>query len=219
MPNIPLWRVAFFLSGAAMMMGGPRHPSPHLDRPFRDSMARMLENPEWLPSHLFILLSFALLLLGLALWQRQVGLAGSARTWSRFALAAAGLAVVEMTLHAAAVLDVERLRAGAATPILSTHLFLTAIVNPLLGLALGGLALHGARIGRLGSRWIAWMAALGGAAYGVAGTYVVLTHDQRVSPLFAVGSSLLAFWFLLAALWPIPAATTARAEVPRPLRA
>jgi len=202
-----------------MMMGGPRHPSPHLDLPFRGSIALMLEDPEWAPSHLFILLSFVLLLVGLVLWERRAGLSGRARGWSRFALVAAGLAVVEMSLHAAAMLDAGRLRAGAATPILTTHLFLTAVVNPLLGLALGGLALHGARLGRLGSRWIAWMAVLGGAAYGAAGTYVVLTHDQRVSPLFAVGSSLLAFWFLLAAVWPLPAAAAARAGASRPLAA
>jgi hypothetical protein len=217
MPTIPLWRAAFFLSGAAMMAGGPRHPSPHLDLPFRDSIAMMLDNPEWLPSHLFILLSFVLLFLGLALWQRQAGLTGRARTWSRLVLGAAGLAVVEMTLHTAAMVDVDRLRSGAATPILTTHLFLTAVVNPLVGLTLAAVALHGARLRRLGSRWIAWMAVLGGAAYGAAGTYVVVTHDQRVSPLFAVGSSLLAFWFLFVAVWPIQASAHARAEAPQPL--
>ncbi|HEX5724731.1 MAG TPA: hypothetical protein VFX98_04650, partial [Longimicrobiaceae bacterium] len=134
MPRIPFWRAAFFLSGVAMMLGGPRHPSPHLDLPFHDSLGRMMEDPEWIPSHLFILLSWVLLLLGLALWHRRAELDPRARWWSRFALAAAGLAVVEMSLHAAAVLDLDRLRAGAATPILSTHLFLTAVVNPLLGL-------------------------------------------------------------------------------------
>lgn len=219
MPRIALWRAAFFLAGAAMMAGGPRHPSPHLDLPFDHSIALMLAHPDWVASHLFILLSFVLLLVGLALWQRDAGLSGRARTWSRLALVAAGLAVVEMSFHVAAVLDVDRLRAGAATPILTTHLFLTAIVNPLVGLTLAALALHGARLGRLGSLWIAWMAVLGGAAYGAAGVYVVVTHDQRVSPLFAVGSSLLAFWYLLAAVWPIPARAPARAEVPQPLGA
>jgi len=218
MQKIPFWRAAFFLSGAAMMAGGPRHPSPHLDHPFRESMAMMLESPEWVPSHLFILLSFVLLFAGLALWRRNAGQAVHG-PWSRLALAAAGLAVVEMALHSAAVLDAGHLRAGQATPILTTHLALTAVVNPLLGLALGGLALNGACLGRLGSRWIAWMAALGGAAYGFAGTYVVLTHDQRVSPLFAVGSSLLAFWLLLAAVWPLRAPASARAGVPRSVAA
>jgi nitrate reductase NapE component len=219
MPRIPLWRAAFFLSGAAMMMGGPRHPSPHLDRSFHDSTALMLANPEWVPSHLFILFSFVFLLLGLALWQRQAVLPDRARRWSRFALAASGLAVVEMALHTAAVLDLDRLRAGAATPILSAHLFLTAVVYPLMALALAAVALHGVRAGRLGSRWIAWMAVLGGAAWGVAGACVVLTHDQRVSPLFAVGSSLIAFWFLLVAVWPIRSPVRVSGEAPQPLGA
>jgi hypothetical protein len=156
---------------------------------------------------------------GLARWRRDAGPAARGDAWSRLALAAAGLAVVEMALHSAAVLDAAHLRAGQPTPILTTHLMLTAVVNPLLGLALGGLALQGASAGRLGSRWIAWMAVLGGAAYGAAGTYVALTHDQRVSPLFAVGSSLLAFWLLLAAVWPLRAPTSARAGALRSVTA
>lgn len=217
MPRIPLWRAAFLLSGTAMMMGGPRHPSPHTDLPFRESLGHMLANPEWTPSHLLILSSFLLLFLGLALWRGRTELSGSAAGWARFALVAAGVACVEMTVHAAAVLDLERLRAGAATPILTTHLWLTLVANPLLGVALGGLALHGARLGRLGSWWIAWMAVLGGLAFGAAGVYVILTHDQRVSPLFAIGSSLLAFWMMFTALWPLRAPAPARVEALQPV--
>ncbi|HEX2080287.1 MAG TPA: hypothetical protein VHG08_21475 [Longimicrobium sp.] len=216
MPRIPLWRAAFFLSGAAMMAGGPRHPSPHLDLPFHESIALMLANPEWRPSHLLLLASYLLLLLGLALWRTGAELSGGARTWARFALFAAVLTCVEMAFHTAAVLDLERLRAGQATPILTIHLWLTAVANPLLGLALAGVAIHGARLGRLGSWWIAWMPVLGGAAFGFAGTYVVLTHDQRVSPLFAVGSALMALWLLLAAVWPVRAPAPARAQVLQP---
>lgn len=216
MPKLPLWRAAFFLSGAAMMAGGPRHPSPDLDLPFDASIARMLANPDWVPSHLFILLSFALLFIGIALWRRGAEPDGAGRGWSRFALAAAGVAVVEMAFHTAAVRDLGHLQAGQGTPILSTHLLMTAFANPILGAGVGGLAVRGARTGRLGSWWIAWMAVLGGAAFGVAGVYVVVTHDQRVSPLFAAGSSLMAFWFLLAAVWrPAPAA----ARAPRPVAA
>src|ERR1044071_7656492 len=216
MSMISAWRAALFLSGVAMLMGGPRHPGPRTDLPFNESTALMLASPEWVPSHLLILASYLLLLVGIALWARQAELSDGARRWSRWALLAAGVGVVEMAFHAAAVLDLGHLRARQATPILTTHLALTAFANPLLGLTVAAVALHGARARRLGSRWIGWMAVLGGAAYGFAGTYVVLTHDQRVSPLFAIGASLLAFWLLLAAVWPVAAPAPARAEVPQP---
>jgi hypothetical protein len=219
MPKLPLWRAAFFFSGAAMMAGGPRHPSPHLDLPFNQSIALMLADPEWTPSHLLMLASYLLLLLGLVLWRSGAGLSGGARRWVRFAVFVAVLACVEMAFHAAAVLDLERLRAAQATPILTIHLWLTAVGNPLLGLALAGVAIHGARLGRLGSWWIAWMAVLGGAAFGFAGTYVVLTHDQRVSPLFAVGASLMAFWMLFAAVWPVRAPAPVHSQALQPLGA
>jgi hypothetical protein len=206
--RIPLWRVAFLLAGMAMIAGGPRHPGPRLDLSFHDSTALMLADANWVPAHGLILASYLCLLAGVALWQRRAGLPDRVRTWGRFALVAIGLGVVEMALHTAAVLDLGRLRAGQPTPILTTHLWLTAVANPLLALALSGVALHGARLGRLGSRWIVWMPVLGGAGYGAASIYVVLTHDQRVSPLFAIGTSLLAFWFLLAAVWPEQRAPT-----------
>jgi hypothetical protein len=208
MRRMPLWRPALLLSGVAMMAGGPRHPSPSTELPFRESTALMLAHPDWAPAHLLILLSYVLLLGGVLLWRRDTDPSAGTGTWSRITIAAAGVACVEMAFHAAAMLDLDRLRAGEPTPILSTHLALTTIANPLLGLALAGLAVTGARLGRLGSRWIAWMAVVGGAAYGFAGVYVVLTRDQRISPLFAVGATLMAFWLMLAAVWPIRAAAS-----------
>jgi hypothetical protein len=165
----------------------------------------MLAHSGWVPSHLWMLAAFALLFIGLALWQREPGLPAGTRQWMRFALVAVALAVVEMAFHTAAVVDLERLRAGSATPILSTHLLLAATVNPLMALALAGVAWHGARLRRLGSYWIAWLVILGGGVFGMASTYVVVTHDQRVSPLFAIGASLMALWFILAAFWPVRA--------------
>jgi hypothetical protein len=203
------WRLPLLLAGVALFMGGPRHPSPDLELPFLESTAVMLAHSDWVPSHAWMLGAFALLFLGLALWQRQPGLPPGTRRWMRFSRLAVGLAVVEMAFHTAAVLDLGRLRAGSATPILSTHLLLAATVNPLMGIALAGVALHGARLHRLGSIWIAWMVVLGGAMFGLASTYVVVTHDQRVSPFFAIGSSLMALWFILAALWPVRGAPAA----------
>jgi hypothetical protein len=213
------WRPPLLLAGVALFMGGPRHPSPRLELPFGESTALMLAHSNWVPSHLWMLTSFVLLLVGLTLWQRQPGLPTGTRRWMRFAIVAVGLAVVEMAFHTAAVVDLGRLRAGSATPILSTHLLLAATVNPLMGVALAGVALHGAGLRQLGSYWIAWLVVLGGAIYGLTSTYVVVTHDQRVSPLFAVGSSLMAFWFILAAVWPVRAGpAVSRAAPASPVR-
>ena len=205
--KIAPWRPMLLLAGIAMFLGGPRHPAPHTDLPFRESTAMMLANENWVPSHLWMLASLVLLLAGVALWQRQRELPPGTVRWVRFALIAVGLAVVEMAFHTAAVVDGGRLRAGAATPILSTHLFLAATVNPLMCLALAGLALHGARLRQLGSYWIAWLVVLGGAMFGFASFYVVVTNDQRISPFFAIGASLMALWFILSAVWPRPAIT------------
>jgi hypothetical protein len=175
--RIQAWRIAFLLSGVAMIAGGPQHPSPDLGLSFHESTAVMLANPAWVPSHLGLLVSYGFLLLAVWYWGRAVQPAGSARAWQRFALVAITLGIVEMAFHTASVVDLERLRAGEATPVLTTHLVLAASVNPLLGAGIGGLALMGARARLLGSVWIAWMAVLGGAMYGGASLYVVVTHD------------------------------------------
>lgn len=202
------WRLAFVLSGVAMFVGGPQHPSPDLSRSFHESTAVMLANPSWVPSHLGLLAAYILLLAGLWLWGRTSAPAGVTRSWLRFALVAVALGVVEMAFHTASVVDLAHLRGGEPTPILTTHLVLAATVNPLLGIAVAGVAVLGARDGLLGSRWIAWLPVAGGALYGFASTYVVTTHDQRVSPLFAIGTSLMAFWFVLVALWPVRPSTS-----------
>jgi hypothetical protein len=201
--RIASWRPPLLLAGVAMIMGGPRHPAPFPELPFHESTARMLAHGNWVASHLWMLASLILLFVGLALWQRRLDLPAAARGWTRFALAAVALAVIEMAFHTAAVVDLDRLRAGDATPILTTHLLLAATVNPLMAVALAGLAWHGARLRRLGSHWIAWLVVVGGGLFGFASAYVVVTHDQRISPLFAIGSGLMALWFILAALWPV----------------
>lgn len=201
--KIRLWRPAFLLAGVALMLGGPRHPAPRPELPFFESTALMLAHPDWVSSHLLMLAAFSCLFVALAIWQRNANLPARSRRWTRFALFAVALAVLEMGFHTAAVLDLERLRAGSMTPILTTHLTLAALANPLLAVGLAAVALHGARSRQLGSRWIAWMVVLGGAAFGFASIYVVVTHDQRVSPLFAIGSALMALWFLLIAVWPV----------------
>lgn len=208
--RIQAWRVAFLLAGATMFAGGPRHPSPDTGQPFEAALAGMLAHPAWVPSHLGLLAGYASLLLGLWLWSRDGGHAGLSRGWMRFVLIAAVLAVVEMAIHTAAVVDLERLRAGAATPVLTTHIVLTGVVNPLIGGALAVVAVLAGRARSLGSPWVSWTAALGGPMYGFASVYVVVTHDQRVSPLFAIGSILIALWLLLIAVWPTRAARAER---------
>lgn len=207
-----LWRTGFLLAGVLLMLGGPRHPSPHTDLPFSESTALMLAHSDWVPSHLLMLAAFASLLIALVIWRRQAHLPASAGTWTTAALVVVGLAVVEMGFHTAAVLDLENLRAGSSTPILTTHLVLAATVNPLLAVALSAVAVQGARFRQLGSRWTAWIVVLGGAIFGFASAYVVVTHDQRVSPLFAIGSALMALWFIVTALWPVHRDGTAPAS-------
>ena len=115
-----------------------------------------------------MLAGYVLLLAGLWLWARRTSPRGATRTWLRAALVAVALGVVEMISHTASGVDLERLRAGDTTPVLETHLLLAAAVNPVLGIAVAGVAVQGARDRLLGSRWISWLAVVGGALYGPA---------------------------------------------------
>lgn len=195
------WRTALALAGITMTLGGPRHPNPHLDLSFEESTALMLADARWVPAHAMILVSYVLLFAGLLLWRRWADLPVGVERWARVTLVVLPFAMLEMAFHTASVVDLARLRAGEPTPILSAHLWLALIVNPVLTVAVAGLALGAGRLRRLGSSWTGWVA-IGGVLYGVASVYVILTHDQRASPLFAIGALFLALWSVLVAVWP-----------------
>ena len=193
-----LWRLFFIFSALPMMAGGPQHP--------RGTMAEMLAHPDWFLSHALILAGFVALLVGLILYQRNIWLPETTRRWVRFAVTGTALQAVEMAFHTAAFLDHANLVAGNATPVLTTHLWLSVVLYPLFGVTLVGLIIAGVRDRVLGSPWIAWLGILGAAAHGAAPPLVVLLEVEWATFLFRL-LLLFALWLVLAALWPLRVTT------------
>lgn len=209
-----VWRLAFLLAGLALFLG-PRHPgSERLDPSFVEVHLDMLASPDWISAHLFVLASWVFLFAGLVLLRRRHSLPGAVRKLLPFAMAGAALAIVEMVFHTASAADLEALRAGESTPLLTTHLWLAVVSNPLLGFSLAVLAVKAGALRTLGSPWVAWLGALGGITYGLAAPLAILSQDTRFAVLFA-GIMVLGLWFLLVSVWPVPQ----RATLPNTLEA
>ncbi len=203
-----LWRLFFILSAVFLLASGPRHPG--------GTMAEMLAHPDWGWSHALTLTGFAWLLVGLILYQRSVVLPDRTRTWVGVALLGTALQVIEMVFHTAASVDQLNLVAGRATPVLTTHLWLSVVLYPIFGLTLVGLITAGVRDRVLGSVWIAWMGILGALAHVAAAPLVVLLKIERARILFPL-LVLFALWTLLAGLWPIRGQPRSSGKAPLPV--
>jgi hypothetical protein len=196
------WRVAFIGAGVLIMWGGSLHPG--------GTMEQMLADPQWRFGHMLTFAGFVLMTAGIWLLMPRAP-ARLART-ATLALVATALQAFEMFLHAIADMDLENLRAGASTPILSTHLMLTGIVYPIFAAAVMLFIVRAARERVLGSLWIAWLGLLGAAMHGIAGPGTVFFEVAWARALFP-GVVLLALWMILAALWRAPVAAGRTAPV------
>lgn len=166
-------------------------------------MAEMLANVDWVLSHTLLLAGYVALLVGLLL-HRRTGPPERTRCWAGLAMIGTTLQVIEAAFHTAAVVDHGNLLAGAPTPVLTVHLWLTVVLYPLFAVSVIGLIVAGARDRALGSPWIAWIGVAGLVAHGTAGPLVAglgLTQFAFLFPLVM----LFALWAVLAAVWPLPA--------------
>lgn len=187
------WRLLFLASAVLLLIGGPQHP--------RGSMAEMLADPAWVPSHLLQLGSYIALLVGLLLFARSDDLPSQTRRWLRLAIVGTGLMVAEMVLHTAAMVDHAALVAGESTPVLTTHLWMSMLFYPAFAITTIGFLIVSTRERTLGSPWILWLGVVGLVAHGAAPPLVVglgLTGARILFPMVM----LFAFWMVLAAVWP-----------------
>jgi len=194
-----LWRLFFALCGIAILVGGPMHPG--------GTMAEMLAHPLWFRSHLLVLVGFIAMTVGLALYQRHP-LTARTRWWLRAAIAGGILQSIEMAFHTAAMVDHDSLVAGGPTPVLTTHLWLTALLYPVFALTMVGFIAASARDRLLGSWWLAWLGIAGALAHGAAGPLVVIWELAWARALFPL-ITLVALWFVIAASLPASVARTA----------
>lgn len=194
MRNDRLWRVLFGLGGVVMAAGGPLHPRG-------ETMHSMLVDPNWFPSHMAQLVGYALMTLGMMRFRRVMPHSPAVQRWSGLAALGLALQTVEMAFHLASMVDADKLAAGLATPILSTHIVLAVTSYPLLALLMGGLIVVASRARELGNPWIAPLGLVGLIAQAVAVVLVVGWDIQAARIGFPL-VMLFAIWTVLVSLMP-----------------
>jgi len=192
--NTVLWRSLLVLSGILIFVGGPMHPG--------GTIAEMLADPQWVPSHALMLAGELCLLAGLVIYGRSFQIPRRTRFWLTLAIVGLVLQSVEMVLHTLAYVDHANLVAGEPTPVLTTHLWMTPAFYPVFGVTAAGFVLVAASDRALGSPWFAWLGAIGALAHGAAGFIVPLFEVEWARALFPL-LVLLGIWAILTALWPV----------------
>ena len=195
-----------------MGLGGALHPPTLHGVPFMEHTAFMLANPTWVVSHSWLLIGAVLLLAGLLVGRREPLFREVAGGVLPIAILGTVVWSVENAFHLAAVLDLDELRAGEATPILLAHLGLSVVAYPLGSYAVAVLAMKMAPRWPLLLRPLGWIGALGAVVFGTAAPLVVLTRDQSYSFLFPMGALPLSAWLLAAGLIPLRGSAAAVSE-------
>ena len=188
-----LWRPLLALGGILIVIGGPMHPG--------GTMAEMLADPAWIPSHSWVLAGFVALTLAILGYWRAVAESPTMRRWAGLAFAGTLLQTIEMFFHLIAYLDLDHLVAGEPTPILTTHLNLAVVAYPIFGVLTAGAIVAGVRTGELGRWWFAPLGILGALAHGIAPVLVVTFEIEEARKLFPM-VLLFAVWTLCVALMP-----------------
>lgn len=189
-----VWRAFFIIGGIFLFIGGPQHPG--------GTMLEMLNDPAWIPAHTWVF--FGLLAWTIGLWQfrRSSPASPTLDRWLTFAFVMTLAQTAEMGLHTMAYVDKDALALGESTPVLTTHMWLTAVVYPIFAVSMIGLIWTGQRERLLGSPWIGWIGMIGAVGHGLAGLFVAGFDMAWARPLFPLLVAL-ALWFVLAGFWSI----------------
>src|SRR5688572_858710 len=187
------WRIAFGVSAATLLAGGPLHPD--------GTMAEMLAHPDWFLSHILQVVSFAAMALGLWMFGAGATLPRSTYRWLRLAIGGTILQTIEMVFHTWALVDHGHLVAGEPTPILTTHLALAVIAYPIFAITGIGFVLAAARDRVLGTMWLAPVGVIGLLAHGLAAPLVVTFEIEAARVLFPM-VVLVALWMIVVAVMP-----------------
>ncbi len=187
------WRLLLAVGGVMIVIGGPMHPG--------GTMAEMLADPAWIPSHAWVLAGLVALSLAFLGFWRNVASSPAMRRWAGLAFWGTLLQTVEMIFHHFSYLDLDRLLAGQATPILTIHLALALVVYPLFAVLVVGAILVGVRTGELGRGWFAPLGVVGAMAHGLAPLLVLTFEIEQARILFPM-VMLFAIWSVLTAIFP-----------------
>lgn len=192
-------RLSLIVGGVLIFIGGPMHPG--------GTMAEMLADPVWFRAHALVTAGFCGLLAGLELLRRQGTLSRAVGRWLLLAVIATAAQAIDMAVHTMAYVDGPALVAGLPTPVLTTHLALTAVIYPIFGVLLAVFIVVAGHTRTLGSNWISWIGVLGCLGHGIAGPGTVLFDVPWARALFPT-IVLVALWAILAGVWPGAARAT-----------
>lgn len=195
-----VWRALFVVGGLVYAVGAFFHPRGA-------TMADMLVDPTWIPAHAAVFVGFLVITFGLASLRRAVVVSPAMARWLRATLVLAVVQVVEMGLHTMAYVDAGSLvpgdlHGGMATPVLSTHMWLSTLAFTPFAVAFLGLIWTGTRERVLGSPWILWLGVIGALAYGSVMWLVLVLRIDWAPILFPVAHIFMPLWFVLAGVWP-----------------
>jgi hypothetical protein len=185
------WRIALIASGVVMFAGAPRHPSSDAKYPMREELAIMTSHPDWVPAHLLVMLSTMLFAAGLLMAYRTRAWPGVQPALGLAAVAVTAY-VVETAFHLAAAVDSHALHHGGATPVATTHIWLSVLLYPLAGLAVSYLGIRQLAVWRGARRFLGLPAAVGGLAHAMSVPLTLALPDAELTPLFAASAMLLA---------------------------
>jgi len=207
------WRIALVTSGLVMLAGAPRHPGSDAKYPMRQELAIMTSHPDWVPAHVMIMLSTMLLAAGLLLAYRKKAWPGVQPALGIAAVAVTAY-VIETAFHLAAAVDNHALHHGGATPVATTHIWLSVLLYPVTGLALSYLGIRQLAVWRGARRFLGLPAAVGGLAHAVSVPLTLVLPDAELSPVFATAGMLIAAYALVNGLAGAPRQAAVPVEYP-----
>jgi hypothetical protein len=188
--------IFLILAGITFFLYGPLHPGDSGEGSKVDALIEMLENPRWMPAHLFGLTSYACFAAAVAAIRKGIALVPMMRrvTSVVFAIGAAG--TVAMLPHALAFAGADAIRAGGEDAFwYQLMTWNESIVNAVWALSMAALIAAGGLTRTIGSRLIALLGLVGALAYALA--LATVPFIDTFDALFPV-SGLLAVWAVIA---------------------
>ena len=201
--------VVFGVGGALLAVGGTMHPH-ETSGSMHESLLALIGSPVWLPAHAVLLAGMLTALVGLVLLRRHDAFPAGVRPWLTGTIVAWAVATPEFVPHLLAGGEHDALEAGGATPMVDTHLALSTLTTPLVGVSVALLAVAVARATPTWpARTLAALAVVGGLGFAVAAPLLAVTGNPQVSNLFAA-QTLIDVWIIGTSVRVVRSAKEAR---------
>lgn len=208
-PAIRRSAAVFGVGGLLLAVGGGMHPH-ETDGTMEQSLLALIGSPAWLPAHAVLLVGILTAIVGLVLLRRHHAFPRSVRPWLTGTIVAWTVAAPEFVPHLLAGSEHDALATGGSTPMVDTHLAMSVVTNPLVGIGGALLAVAVARAARTRpARVLAVFAAVGGLAFSAAAPLLLATGNPQLSNLFSA-QALLDVWVIGTAVRLVLGTRTAR---------